>query len=75
MQPSHAILHTSVIALISNVWFQITYLRRFPNLKTLNLSNNPFCEFDNYKLYVAAFLPHLDFLDYRILDEKTVYDP
>ena len=51
---------------------QITYLRRFKKLKTLNLSNNPFCEFDNYKQYVAAFLPHLEFLDYRLLDDQTV---
>lgn len=49
----------------------ITYLRRFRKLKTLNLSNNPFCEFDNYKQYVAAFLPHLEFLDYRLLDDQT----
>ncbi|KAK7484639.1 hypothetical protein BaRGS_00024047, partial [Batillaria attramentaria] len=49
----------------------ITYLRRFKKLKTLNLSNNPFCEFDNYKQYVAAFLPHLEFLDYRLLDDQT----
>lgn len=49
----------------------ITYLRRFKRLKTLNLSNNPFCELDNYKQYVAAFLPHLEFLDYRLMDEQT----
>ena len=55
-----------------HVFVQISYLRRFKHLKTLNLSNNPFCEFDNYKQYVAAFLPHLDFLDYRLLDEQTV---
>nr|KAG5697853.1 hypothetical protein BaRGS_017110 [Batillaria attramentaria] len=50
----------------------ITYLRRFKKLKTLNLSNNPFCEFDNYKQYVAAFLPHLEFLDYRLLDDQDI---
>lgn len=49
----------------------ITYLRRFKKLKTLNLSNNPFCERDNYKQYVAAFLPNIEFLDYRLLDDQT----
>ncbi|XP_070188419.1 dynein regulatory complex subunit 3-like [Littorina saxatilis] len=49
----------------------ISYLRRFRKLKTLNLSNNPFCELDNYKQYVAAFLPDLEFLDYRLLDDQT----
>lgn len=49
----------------------ITYLRRLKKLKTVNLSNNPFCEFENYKQYVAAFLPHLEFLDYRLLDDQT----
>ncbi|KAL8623453.1 hypothetical protein ACOMHN_061966 [Nucella lapillus] len=49
----------------------IAYLRRFRKLKTLNLSNNPFCGLDNYKQYVAAFLPHLVFLDYRLLDDQT----
>lgn len=49
----------------------ITYLRKFRRLKTLNLSNNPLCELTNYKHYVAAFLPHIEFLDYRLLDEQT----
>lgn len=49
----------------------IAYMRRFMKLKTLNLSNNPFCKSDNYKQHVAAFLPHLEFLDYRLLDDQT----
>ena len=52
--------------------FKITYLRNFKKLKTLNLGNNPFCELENYKPYVAAFLPFLEFLDYRLLDDQTV---
>ena len=54
------------------IWLQILYLRKFPKLKTLNISNNPVCQEENFKQYVAAFLPHLDFLDYRLLDEQTV---
>ncbi|XP_005092481.1 dynein regulatory complex subunit 3 isoform X2 [Aplysia californica] len=49
----------------------ILYLRKFPKLKTLNISNNPVCKEENFKQYVAAFLPNLDFLDYRLLDEQT----
>jgi len=49
----------------------ILYLRKFPNLKTLNINNNPVCNEENFKQYVAAFLPNLDFLDYRLLDDQT----
>ncbi|KAH9503991.1 Dynein regulatory complex subunit 3 [Bulinus truncatus] len=49
----------------------IQYLRRFPNLKTLNIANNPVSSEENFKLYVAAFLPNLEFLDYRLLDQQT----
>lgn len=53
---------------------QLLYLRRFKNLRTLNLGGNPFCENADppYKAYVAAFLPHLEYLDYRLIDEDTV---
>jgi len=49
----------------------ILYLRKFPQLKTLNINNNPVCSEDNFKQYVAAFLPNLEFLDYRLLDDQT----
>ncbi|CAL1542806.1 unnamed protein product [Lymnaea stagnalis] len=49
----------------------ILYLRRFPKLKTLNINNNPVCQEENFRLYVAAFLPKLEFLDYRLLDQQT----
>ncbi|KAH9503987.1 Dynein regulatory complex subunit 3 [Bulinus truncatus] len=49
----------------------IQYLRRFPNLKTLNIANNPVSSEENFKLYVAAFLSNLEFLDYRLLDQQT----
>ncbi|KAL5018635.1 hypothetical protein ScPMuIL_004357 [Solemya velum] len=49
----------------------LIYLRRFKKLKTLNVGGNPFCELEDYKQYVHAFLSNLDFLDYRLIDEQT----
>ncbi|KAK3089457.1 hypothetical protein FSP39_003766 [Pinctada imbricata] len=49
----------------------LRYLRRFKKLKTLNLSDNPFCKQDEYKQYVIAFLSNLDFLDYRLIDQQS----
>ncbi|XP_066292825.1 dynein regulatory complex subunit 3-like [Branchiostoma lanceolatum] len=49
----------------------LIYLRRFKQLKTLNLSGNPFCDDPNFKHYVIAYLPTLQFLDYRLIDENT----
>ncbi|PVD37412.1 hypothetical protein C0Q70_00002 [Pomacea canaliculata] len=49
----------------------IAYLRRFKKLKTLNLHHNPFCDLEGYRQYVAAFLPHIEYLDYHLLDEQT----
>lgn len=53
---------------------QLRYLRRFKSLKTLNLSDNPFCKQDEYKQYVIAFLSNLEFLDYRLIDQQSVSD-
>ncbi|XP_067937680.1 dynein regulatory complex subunit 3-like [Watersipora subatra] len=51
----------------------LLYLRRFKRLRTLNLAGNPFCDSTDpdYKSYVVAFLPHLEYLDYRLIDEDT----
>ncbi|GFN98389.1 dynein regulatory complex subunit 3 [Plakobranchus ocellatus] len=51
----------------------ILYLRQFPELKTLNIANNPVTrdDKDTFKQYVAAFLPNIEFLDYRLLDQQT----
>lgn len=47
------------------------YLRQFKGLRTLNLMGNPFCQNPDYKPYVIAHLPSLEYLDYRLIDEKT----
>ncbi|XP_041363471.1 dynein regulatory complex subunit 3-like [Gigantopelta aegis] len=47
------------------------YLRRFKKLKTLNMSGNQFEEMELYKMKVIAYLPNLEFLDYRLIDEQS----
>ncbi|XP_072549690.1 dynein regulatory complex subunit 3 isoform X1 [Salminus brasiliensis] len=49
----------------------VIYLRRFKNLRTLNLAGNPVCQEENYKIFVAAYLSDLVYLDFRLLDEQT----
>ncbi|KAK3705830.1 hypothetical protein QZH41_011521, partial [Actinostola sp. cb2023] len=49
----------------------VLYLRRFKNLRTLNLSSNPFCEDVSYKEYVIAHLPELVYLDFRLVDSTA----
>ncbi|XP_002128801.2 dynein regulatory complex subunit 3-like [Ciona intestinalis] len=49
----------------------LIYLRRFPNLRTLNLTGNPVCDDQGYKLFAVAYLSHLVYLDFRLIDEDT----
>ncbi|CAL8272374.1 unnamed protein product [Lota lota] len=49
----------------------VIYLRRFKNLHTLNLAGNPLAEEANYKLFIAAYLSDLAYLDYRLLKKET----
>lgn len=49
----------------------LKYLRRFKNLKTLNMSGNPFCDDAEYRPFTIAHLPVLEYLDYRLIDENT----
>lgn len=64
--------HVNSSLIFHTIYFQLRYLRRFKNLKTLNLSDNPFCKQDEYKQYVIAFLSNLEFLDYRLVDQQSV---
>ena len=52
--------------------FQLLYLRRFKQLQTLNLSGNPICQADEFRQYTIAYLPSIQFLDYRLVDEQSV---
>ncbi|XP_062820661.1 dynein regulatory complex subunit 3 isoform X2 [Anolis carolinensis] len=49
----------------------IIYLRKFKNLRTLNLAKNPVCDNDLYAMFIAAYLPDLVYLDFRLVDENT----
>ncbi|XP_066432771.1 dynein regulatory complex subunit 3 [Eleutherodactylus coqui] len=48
----------------------LIYLRRFQQLRTLNLSGNPLSEDEQYKLFIAAHLPDLVYMDFRLIDEN-----
>uniref|UniRef100_A0A8C4WAU7 Dynein regulatory complex subunit 3 n=1 Tax=Gopherus evgoodei TaxID=1825980 RepID=A0A8C4WAU7_9SAUR len=49
----------------------VVYLRQFKNLRTLNLTGNPVCENEQYSMFIAAHLPDLVYLDFRLVDENT----
>ncbi|KAM8960281.1 dynein regulatory complex subunit 3 [Pelodytes ibericus] len=48
----------------------LIYLRRFKALRSLSLSGNPLYENQQYKMFIAAHLPNLIYLDFRLLDEN-----
>ncbi|NXY53026.1 DRC3 protein, partial [Callaeas wilsoni] len=50
----------------------VVYLRRLKALRTLNLSGNPFCTKEHYKLFVVAHLPSLVYLDFKLVRDSTV---
>ncbi|NXX28687.1 DRC3 protein, partial [Nicator chloris] len=50
----------------------VVYLRRLKNLRTLNLSGNPFCSKEHYTLFVVAHLPSLMYLDFKLVRHSTV---
>ncbi|KAJ7403972.1 Dynein regulatory complex subunit 3 [Willisornis vidua] len=49
----------------------VVYLRRFKKLRTLNLSGNPFCDDEQYTLFVVAHLPNLVYLDFKLVRDTT----
>ncbi|XP_061456387.1 dynein regulatory complex subunit 3 [Rhineura floridana] len=49
----------------------IIYLRKFKSLRTLNLTGNPVCENELYSMFIAAYLPDLVYLDFRLVDDNT----
>ncbi|KFQ50092.1 Leucine-rich repeat-containing protein 48, partial [Pelecanus crispus] len=50
----------------------VIYLRRFKNLRTLNLTGNPLCDDEQYMLFVVAHLPDLVYLDFKLVSDTTV---
>ncbi|XP_015732394.1 dynein regulatory complex subunit 3 isoform X3 [Coturnix japonica] len=49
----------------------VVYLRRFKNLHSLNLTGNPFCDEEQYMLFVVAHLPGLVYLDFKLIPDTT----
>ncbi|KAM4892227.1 dynein regulatory complex subunit 3 [Sylvia borin] len=49
----------------------VVYLRRLKKLRTLNLSGNPFCSEEHYRLFVVAHLPNLVYLDFKLVRHST----
>ncbi len=49
----------------------LKYLRRFQNLQSINLSQNPFCQNEEYKAFTIAYLPNLIYLDFRMIDPES----
>ncbi|KAL8175338.1 UNVERIFIED_CONTAM: Dynein regulatory complex subunit 3 [Gekko kuhli] len=49
----------------------LIYLRKFKELRTLNLAGNPVCDNDAYAKYIAAYLPDLVYLDFRMVEDST----
>uniref|UniRef100_A0A8D2P140 Dynein regulatory complex subunit 3 n=1 Tax=Zosterops lateralis melanops TaxID=1220523 RepID=A0A8D2P140_ZOSLA len=50
---------------------QVVCLRRLKSLRTLNLSGNPFCSKEHYRLFVVAHLPSLVYLDFKLVSHST----
>ncbi|KAL1488953.1 hypothetical protein ABEB36_014737 [Hypothenemus hampei] len=48
----------------------VHYFRITSKLTSLNMTGNPCAEEENFRLYVAAFLPTLVYYEYKRLDEK-----
>jgi len=51
---------------------QIDYLRKFQNLRCLCLADNKVCQNDSYTQHVYAYLSHLKYLDYMLIDRKAI---
>lgn len=50
----------------------LLYMRRFDNLRTINLKGNPVCLDAEYKNYLLAKMKNLRYLDYRLIDESAI---
>mmetsp|Transcript_22613 Transcript_22613/g.27292 ORF Transcript_22613/g.27292 Transcript_22613/m.27292 type:complete len:515 (-) Transcript_22613:220-1764(-) len=50
----------------------VMYLRRFKNLRLVNLAGNPMCRDPEYRSYVLSHVKNLKYLDYRLVEDSTV---
>lgn len=47
-------------------------LRSFPCLQVVQLSGNPMCKDTDYKIFPLAFLKHLRYFDYQLVEQSSV---
>lgn len=50
-------------------FFQVLYLRKFQNLRSLSSQNNPCAEIPEYADYAIAFIPQLVYFQYQLISE------
>jgi len=51
---------------------EVDKLRPFQFLKCVCFDGNPMCNLDSYNQHVLAYLPTLQYLDYMLIDRKTL---
>jgi len=51
---------------------ELTSLRKFPKLRVVNFQNNPVANDPEYHHVLLAFLKHLKYLDFRLVDSNKV---
>ncbi|XP_069066187.1 dynein regulatory complex subunit 3 isoform X1 [Pleurodeles waltl] len=49
----------------------LIYLRGFKDLRTLNIAGNPICDNEQHKVFIAAHIPQLVYLDFRLIDHNV----
>jgi len=51
---------------------EVDKLRPFQHLRCVCFEGNPMCSLDSYNQHVLAYLPNLQYLDYMLIDRKTL---
>lgn len=51
---------------------ELQTLRKFERLRVVNFQNNPVCKDPEYQPVLLAFLKHLKYLDFRLVDDAKV---
>ncbi|XP_061081055.1 dynein regulatory complex subunit 3 [Conger conger] len=74
MENMDTLVNLHVLSICNNKLTQldnVIYLRKFKNLRALNLAGNPVSTEECYKEFIAVYLPDLAYLDFRLLNEQT----
>ncbi|XP_064171842.1 dynein regulatory complex subunit 3 [Anguilla rostrata] len=74
MENMDTLVNLHVLSICNNKLSQldnVIYLRKFKNLRALNLAGNPLSTEECYTEFIAAYLPELAYLDFRLVDVQT----